>query len=157
MILKRRSDSTDFMHICTITNDVFDKKVSGIDNQIANIRNRIAHFEVIDKRAKDRQKSLEALEEKLKKGKSLTYFDPDLFEAAIERITIGGRRNAVARQYPEEFREKDYFEICHFKYYSQYFKFARAEDGMRKVLLDGVDVRIMWPVVRVEDKDETIE
>ena len=191
--LKKQTDKrqklVDLLITDTITNDMFDKKVSGIDNQIANIRNRIAHFEVIDKRAKDRQKSLEALEEKLKKGKSLTYFDPDLFEAAIERITIGGydengdtdpyrlefvlrngethlhagrdyvpqRRNAVARQYPEEFREKDYFEICHFKYYSQYFKFARAEDGMRKVLLDGVDVRIMWPVVRVEDKDETIE
>jgi hypothetical protein len=67
------------------------------------------------------------------------------------------RRNAVARQYPEEFREKDYFEICHFKYYSQCFKFARAEDGMRKVLLDGVDVMIMWPVARDEDQNEITE
>ena len=73
------------------------------------------------------------------------------------RDYVPQRRNAVARQYPEEFREKDYFEICHFKYYSQYFKFARAEDGMRKVLLDGVDVRIMWPVARDEDQNEITE
>lgn len=31
------------------------------------------------------------------------------------RDYVPQRRNAVARQYPEEFREKDYFEICHFK------------------------------------------
>ena len=66
------------------------------------------------------------------------------------------RRNAVARLYPEEFRERDLYEIINFKYFCQHFEFRKGNYGMEKRLRDGVNVSISVPAVRKEDNTSVI-
>ena len=184
----KRQKLVDLLISEAISNEEFDSKVSVIDGRIAVLSGKLCHFEEVGRRNAERSKSLDKLSAKLGKGCELDKFDPDVFEAAVENIVVGGfdedgnadpynlifvlrcgekhlltgraykpqRRNAVARLYPEEFRERDLYEIINFKYFCQHFEFRKGNYGMEKRLRDGVNVRISVPAVRKEDNTSVI-